>query len=284
MTGLGLLLIVMVSRCFAYIKQRKTANNSERIRCYFARRMTGSPGFLPGTKVRSLIIFRHNSKNSQECKRHTSPPTIELSALCATESDPKLQFSARAASFCSGEPACTHWSTRLTRTCPWVYCSIDGGGLREREMFEDFGKSNLVNWLAFGVVAAVLPKLLPDMRPGMVTAVQVVIGLLTEAEAEAAEELMEALVSSTIAEINRHMSQTDDPEEARQSVERSITRFRHKARQRAHRWGSDHDDRHRRYERHLRKLRKEVERSKDQHDGWQRNIFDDVGEIIEEAP
>lgn len=154
-----------------------------------------------------------------------------------------------------------------------------------RKMFEDFGKSNLLNWLAFGVVAAVLPKLLPGMRPGMATAVQVVLDLLTESEAEAAEELMEALVSSTITEINRHISQMDDPREARQSVERSITRFKSTARQRAHRWGADHDDRHRRYQRHLRKLHQELERSKDQHDGWERNIFDDVGEeIIEEAP
>lgn len=158
------------------------------------------------------------------------------------------------------------------------------GCLYGQDMFEEFGKSNLVNWLAFGVVAAILPKLLPDTRPGMATAVQVVLDLLTESEAEAAEELMEALVSSTIAEINRHMSQADDPEEARQSVEHSIARFKHKARQRAHRWGADHDDRHRRYNRHLRQLRKEMERSKDLHDGWERNIFDDIGEIIEEAP
>jgi hypothetical protein len=151
-------------------------------------------------------------------------------------------------------------------------------------MFEDFGKSNLVNLLVLGAIGMVLPKLLPDMRPGLATAVQIVIDLLTESEAEAAEELMEALVSSTMAEINRHISQMDDPGAARQSVERSVARFKSKARQRAHRWGGDHDDRHRRYNRHLQKLRKEMERSKGQHDGWQRDIFDDIGEIIEEAP
>jgi hypothetical protein len=94
---------------------------------------------------------------------------------------------------------------------------------------------------------------------------------------------MEALVSRTIAEINRHISQADNPTEARQSVEHSIARFKHKARQRAHRWGADHNDRRRRYRRHLRRLQKEVEQSKDEHEGWQRNIFDDVGDIIEEA-
>jgi hypothetical protein len=151
-------------------------------------------------------------------------------------------------------------------------------------MFEDFGKSKLVNLLALGAIGMVLPKVLPGMAPAVGTAVKVIIDLLTESEAEVAEELMEALVSSTIAEINVHISQIDDPGEARQSVERSVARFKHKARRRAHRWGADHDDRHRRYDRHLRKLRKEMDRSKDQHDGWQRNIFDDVGEIIEEAP
>jgi hypothetical protein len=87
-----------------------------------------------------------------------------------------------------------------------------------------------------------------------------------------------------MAEINRHISQAENPAEARRSVERSVARFRHKARQRAHRWGADHNDRHRRYNRHLRSLRKEMERAENQHDGWQRDIFDDIGEIIEEAP
>jgi hypothetical protein len=154
-------------------------------------------------------------------------------------------------------------------------------------MFEDFGKSNLVNLLVLGAVGMVLPRVLPRVLPGVApavgTAVKVVIDLLTESEAEAAEELMEALVSSTIAEMNRHISQADDPAEARQLVEHSVARFEQRARRRAHRWGTDHDDRHRRYRRHLQKLSKEVERSKEQHDGWQRDIFDDVGDIIEDA-
>jgi hypothetical protein len=154
-------------------------------------------------------------------------------------------------------------------------------------MFEDFGKSNLVNLLVLGAVGMVLPRVLPRVLPGVApavgTAVKVVVDLLTESEAEATEELMEALVSSTIAEINRQVSQADNPAEARQSATRSVARFEHKARQRAHRWGADHDDRHRRYRRHLQKLRTEVERSKDQHEGWQRDIFDDVGDIIEDA-
>ena len=151
-------------------------------------------------------------------------------------------------------------------------------------MFEDFGKSNLVNLLAFGVVAAVLPKLLPEMNPAVGTAVKVVLDLFTESEAEAAEELMQALVSSTLAEIDRHVASADNPEAGRRAIERSIAHFKHKARQRAHRWGTDHDDRRRRYSRHLRKLRNEMERSKDLHDGWQRDIFDDIGDFIEEAP
>jgi Sec-independent protein translocase protein TatA len=150
-------------------------------------------------------------------------------------------------------------------------------------MFEDIGKPNLVHWLALGVVAAVLPKLLPEMRPAMATAVKVVIDLLTESEAEAAEELMQALVSSTVAEINRHLAAAEDPEQCRRSVTGSLEHFKRKARQRAHRWGADHDDRRRRYRRHLAELRKEVEEAKNRHEGWQRNIFDDIGESIEEA-
>lgn len=151
-------------------------------------------------------------------------------------------------------------------------------------MFEDFGKSNLVNFLALGLASVLLPKLLPNMGAATGTAVRVVLDLLTESEAEAAEELMEALVSSTMAEINRGVTQAKSPEERRRAVERSVAGFKHRARQRAHRWGADQDDRRRRYRRHLTKLRAAVEQSKERHDaGWQRNVFDDLGESIEEV-
>jgi hypothetical protein len=150
-------------------------------------------------------------------------------------------------------------------------------------MFEDFGKSNLVNLLAFGVVAAVLPKLVPQMSPAMGTAVKIVLDLFGESEAEAAEELMQALVSSTVAEINRQVAQAHNPEEGRRAAERSLAHFEHKARQRAHRWGADHDDRRRRYHRHLATLHKQIEQAKNRHDGWQRDILDDVGDSLGEV-
>jgi hypothetical protein len=150
-------------------------------------------------------------------------------------------------------------------------------------MFEDIGKPNLVNLLVLGVIGAVLPKLLPEMRPAVGTAVKVVIDLLTESEAEATEELVEALVSGTVAEINRHLARADDPEEGRRLADHSVAQFKHKARQRAHRWGTDDKDRHRRYRRHLTKLREEIERARPGHEGWQRDIFDDLGETIDEV-
>ena len=149
-------------------------------------------------------------------------------------------------------------------------------------MFEDIAKPNLTNLLVLGAIGLVVPKLLPQMGPAMGTAVKVVIDLLTESEAEATEELVEALVSGTIDEINRHIAGTEDPEEGRRAVERSIAQFKHKARRRAHRWGSDDKDRHRRYRRHLTKLREEMAQARPSHEGWQRNILDDVGEAIEE--
>ena len=133
------------------------------------------------------------------------------------------------------------------------------------------------------ILPRILPRVLPEMGPAAGTAVKVVVDLFTESEAEAAEELMQVLVSGTIAEIKQHVSQAHDPTAARRSAERSIARFKDKARQRAHRWGADHDDRRRRYRRHLVELQEQVEQAKDHHEDWQRNIFDDVGEIIEEA-
>jgi hypothetical protein len=149
-------------------------------------------------------------------------------------------------------------------------------------MFEDMGKSNLTNLLVLGAVGAILPRLLPELRPAVGTAVKLVIDLLTESEAEAAEELVEALVSGTIAEMKAHIAGADDPQEGRRSAERSLAQFKHKARRRAHRWGRDDVDRRRRYRRHLRRLREEMAQAQLDHAGWQRDVFDDLGEAIEE--
>jgi Sec-independent protein translocase protein TatA len=150
-------------------------------------------------------------------------------------------------------------------------------------MFEDIGRPNLTNLLVLGAIGVVLPKLLPNMGPAVGTAVKIVIDLLTESEAEAAEELVEALVSSTMAEINSHLAAAVGPEEGRRVAEHSVGQFKHKARQRSDRWGSDDKDRHRRYHRHLTTLRKEMERASLGHEDWQRNVLDDLGETIEEV-
>jgi GrpB-like predicted nucleotidyltransferase (UPF0157 family) len=150
-------------------------------------------------------------------------------------------------------------------------------------MFEDIGKPNLATLLTLGLVSAVLPKLLPQIGPGVGTAVKIVIDLLTESEAEAAEELIDALVSSTIDEISKDVLHAADPQESRQAVERTVEHFKRRARRRAHTWGTDEHDRHRRYRRHLAKLRAAVNRSKDKHADWRRDILDDVGESLDAA-
>jgi hypothetical protein len=149
-------------------------------------------------------------------------------------------------------------------------------------MFEDIGKPNLTNLLVLGAVGVILPRLLPEMRPVVGSAVKFVIDLLTESEAEAAEELLEALVSGTIAEIKAQIAGADDPKERRRSAEQSIVQFKHKAHRRAHRWGRDEVDRRRRYRRHLRRLREEIAQAQLDNAGSQRDIFDDLGEAIED--
>jgi hypothetical protein len=157
------------------------------------------------------------------------------------------------------------------------------GHCSEAEMFEDIGKPNLATLLTLGLVSVVLPKLLPQMGPAVGTAVKIVIDLLTESEAEAAEELIDALVSSTITEINKEVARPADPQQSRQAVERAVEHFKRRARHRAHRWGADEHDRQRRYRRHLAKLRAAVNRSKDQHADWRRDVLDDIGESLDEA-
>ena len=121
------------------------------------------------------------------------------------------------------------------------------------------------------------------MSPAVGSAVKLVIDLLGESEAEAAEELMEALVSSTIAEINKEVSRPTDPQQSRQAVERTVADFKRRARRRAQSWGANEHDGQHRYRRHLTKLREAVDRSKDQHAGWRRDILDDLGESLEET-
>jgi hypothetical protein len=150
-------------------------------------------------------------------------------------------------------------------------------------MFEDIGKPNLATMLTLGLVSVVLPRLLPQMGPAVGTGVKIVIELLTESEAEAAEELIDALVSSTIAEINKEVSRPADPQQSRQAVERTVDHFKHRARRRAHTWGADEHDRKRRYRQHLAKLRAAVDRSKNQHADWRRDVLDDVGDSLEET-
>ena len=150
-------------------------------------------------------------------------------------------------------------------------------------MFEAIGKPNLATLLTLGLVSVVLRKLLPQMGPAVGTAVKIVIDLLTESEAEAAEELIDALVSSTIAEINKEVSRPADPQQSRQAVERMVGHFKHRARRRAHTWGADEHDRQRRYRRHLATLRAAVDRSKNQHADWRRDVLDDLGESLDET-
>jgi len=150
-------------------------------------------------------------------------------------------------------------------------------------MFEDIGKPNLATVLTVGVVSVVLPKLLPQLGPVVGTAVKIVIDLLTESEAEAAEELIDALVSSTIAEISKEVARPGDPQQLRQAVGHTMERFKHRARRRAHAWGTDEHDRKRRYRRHLAKLRAAVDRSKNHHADWQRDILENLGESLDEV-
>jgi hypothetical protein len=60
-----------------------------------------------------------------------------------------------------------------------------------------------------------------------------------------------------------------------------MERFKHRARRRAYTWGTDDHDRHRRYRRHLTKLRAAADLVTDQQADWWRDILDDVGESPE---
>jgi hypothetical protein len=94
------------------------------------------------------------------------------------------------------------------------------------------------------------------------SAIKFGIDLLTESELEAETELIEDLVAATIEGIRKDLSKPDAGPERSDAVRKRIEHFKHQARTRARRWATDHDDRDRRYRRHVARLESSLAKQK----------------------
>jgi hypothetical protein len=129
-------------------------------------------------------------------------------------------------------------------------------------MLESITKSDILAVVGLGVAAAVLSGLLPNARPALRSAVKFGVDLFLESEGEAEAELIQSLVAATMHGIREDLSKTHSEPERRDAVEARVENFKRQARIRARRWGSDQQDRHRRYHRHLARLETTLARKK----------------------
>lgn len=123
-------------------------------------------------------------------------------------------------------------------------------------------KSDIVAVVGLGVAAAVLSDLLPNAKPLIQSAIKFGADLFLEAEGEAEAELIQSLVSATMRGFRQDLSEVRNEPERREAVEARVEDFKRQARTRARRWGSDQQDRHRRYRRHINRLQASLEKKK----------------------
>jgi len=130
-------------------------------------------------------------------------------------------------------------------------------------MLENVTKSDVIAVVGLGLAAAVVSELVPSARPLLRSAVQFGVDLLTESEVEAEAELIRSLVKAMLAGIRQDVCAPASEPERRQAVEERVEHFKRQARTRARRWGSDPQDRHRRYRRHVARLEASLARHKE---------------------
>lgn len=129
-------------------------------------------------------------------------------------------------------------------------------------MFENVTKSDIVTVLGLGLATAALSELMPNAKPLLQSAVKFGVNLFLEAEGEAEVELIQSLITATMQGIRQDMSATASEPERREAIEARVEHFKKQARIRARRWGSDQQDRHRRYRRHVARLETTLARKK----------------------
>jgi hypothetical protein len=147
---------------------------------------------------------------------------------------------------------------------------------------EDTIGSNVVAVVAVGAAAFLLPRLFPSLAPPLRAIAKTGLTLFVEAETEAEGGLIDGLVSQTVDALLGTLDGPGTVEQRKQAARQTMRRFEAAARGRAKRWGRDHDDRVRRYQRHLTHLRRAIAKAEQQQPPAERELIGDAVGVIAE--
>jgi hypothetical protein len=136
--------------------------------------------------------------------------------------------------------------------------------------------------VAVGAAALVLPRLFPSLAPPLRAVTKAGLTLFLEAETEMEGGLIDGLVSQTVDALLGTLDAPATPAQRKQAAHRTMRRFEAAARGRSKRWGRDHDDRVRRYQRHLAHLRRALAKAQQARPPADRQLLGDAVSVIAE--
>jgi hypothetical protein len=148
---------------------------------------------------------------------------------------------------------------------------------------EDILKGNLAMVAALGATAVVLPKIFPALSPPLRSAVKSGLSLFVESEAEAEGGIVNRLADNALKTVLKQLSGPGTADERQASAEGAMDEFRKTAHARTRRYGRDDADRSARYRRHVKALRRAIERERSRHSGAKAEALSDLSARLTEA-
>lgn len=124
---------------------------------------------------------------------------------------------------------------------------------------EDFIPLELPTALGLGAALLIAGRLLPGLRPQLKSAVEIGLTLFGESEIEAEAGIIDRLAGRALGPLADALLAPPGDPAAHAAVDRTLSRFRHRARVHARRWARDPAHAGRHYRRHVRHLRDRLE-------------------------
>lgn len=125
---------------------------------------------------------------------------------------------------------------------------------------EDLVKLEWPAALGLGAALLIAGRLMPGLRPPLKTAIEIGLTLFGESEIEAEAGIIDRLAGRTIGALTDALLAPPGDPAAHAAVDRTLSRFQHRARVHARRWARDPAHAGRHYRRHVRHLRDRLER------------------------
>lgn len=147
---------------------------------------------------------------------------------------------------------------------------------------EDAIGGRIVTVVAVGAAALLLPRLFPSFAAPLRAITKTGLTLFLEAETEMEGGLIDGLVGQTVDVLLGTLDGPGTAEQRKQAARRTMRSFEAAARGRSKRWGRDHDDRVRRYHRHLAHLRRALTKAELTRPAAERELIGDAVSVIAE--